>query len=149
MEEKEITPEDGIALIQAMIGKTKSNISYNSFYYIFWGWLVFAAALVHYISLKYLWIGFGLAIAVVMASMGVHGIKVTYFCLMVLYGLATFIAGGVLAFPPLVFGGLSSLTCAVFSIFLSNEDQLLCIAVALLLSFIIPGHLLALKHKQQ
>jgi hypothetical protein len=191
MEEKDFSPEASIALIQAMIGKTKTNISNNSFYYIFWGWLVFTAALVQYISikvdypygsniwllmpigavvtiiysiknrrnkivkthidgfLKYLWIGFGLALFLTLVSMGIHGVKTTYFFLMVLYGLVTFIAGGVLAFPPLVFGGLCSLTCAVLSVFLNDENQLLCIALALLLSYIVPGHLLALKHKQQ
>ncbi len=191
MEEKAITPEASIALIQAMIGKTKKNFSNNAFYYIFWGWLVFGAAVVQYISIKadypygsmvwwlmpagavmtviysirnrkkaivktyidgfmkYLWMGFGLALALTLTTMGVHGIKSTYFFLMVLYGLVTFIAGGVLAFPPLTMGGISSLTCAVLSVFLSDEDQLLCIAAALLFAYIIPGHLLAAKHKSE
>ncbi len=191
MEEKEITPEASIALIQAMIDKTKTNISNNSFYYTFWGWLVFIAAIVQYISVKieyqygsmiwllmpvgavvtiiysvrtnkdrktkthmegffrFLWTGFGLALMVTLVMSGMHGIKVTYFFLMVLYGTFTFISGGILRFPPLMFGGLCSLTCAVFSVFLNDENQLLCIALALLLSYIIPGHLLAIKYKQQ
>ncbi len=190
MEEREFSPEDSIALIQSMIDKTKTKISHNSFYFILWGWLVFSAAMVQYITLQmgytqggmvwllmpvgavvtviysarvrkekkartyidsflgYLWTGFGLALAATLVMGGYHGIRATFFFLMVLYGVFTFITGGVIRFPPLVFGGLCSLTCALFSVFLNDLNQLLCIALALLLSYIIPGHLLALKHKE-
>jgi hypothetical protein len=97
---------------------------------------------------RFLWIGFGLALTVTLVMSGIHGIKVTYFFLMILYGMATFIAGGIIRFPPLVFGGLCSLTCAVFSVFLGDVDQLLCLALALLLSYIVPGHLLAYQNKK-
>ena len=97
---------------------------------------------------NFLWTGFGLALTVTLVMTGFHGIKVTYFFLMILYGMATFIAGVVLRFQPMVFGGLCSLTCAVFSVFLGDEEQLLCLALALLLSYIVPGHLLASHSKR-
>jgi len=191
MEEKEITPQDGIAIIQEMIGRTKNNISNKSFYFIFWGWLVFAAAMMQYISIKtnfsngsavwllmpvgavvtviysvrtkqkevvrtymdgfmrHLWTGFGLALILTLFAMGVNGVNASFFFLMILYGTFTFITGSVLRFPPLMFGGLCSLSCAILSMFLGDTEQLLCIALALLLSYIIPGHLLAFKHKQK
>lgn len=190
MEEKEFSPEDSLALIQSMIDKTKHRISDKSFYFVFWGWLVFLCSIAQYISIKvgfaygdkvwllmpvgavvtiiysmrvnkerkaktymdsfmgYLWTGFGLALVATLAMGGMLGVKATFFFLMVLYGVFTFITGGVLRFPPLVFGGLCSLTCAIFSVFLNDENQLLCIAFALLCSYIIPGHLLAMQNKK-
>ena len=68
---------------------------------------------------------------------------------MLLYGMATLISGGLLNFKPLVIGSLFSFICAISSIFVAEREQFLCIAVSLLLSYIIPGHLLQAKYKSQ
>lgn len=101
------------------------------------------------IYLGYLWGGFIIAMLITLAFMPVHGIKITYFFLMLLYGLATFISGGLLNFRPLVFGSLFSFGFAILSIFLGEKEQLLCISAALLFSYIIPGHLLRARYKSQ
>jgi hypothetical protein len=189
MDNQQLTPEASLALIQSMLERTRNNISNNGFYYIFWGWLVFAAAMIHYISLKlgyeqggivwllmpvgavvtviygrrqnkarpvkthmehffsYLWIAFGIALFITLMMSGMHGIKATYFFLMILYGLATFTAGGALSFAPLMIGGILSFICAICSVFLGDQEQLLCLAVAVLVAYIIPGHLFAAKYK--
>src|SRR4051812_11686974 len=52
-QEKELTPEERIEIIQKMINTTKTNFSNEySFYYLFWGWLLIAAALLHLTLLK-------------------------------------------------------------------------------------------------
>lgn len=99
--------------------------------------------------LSYLWGAFGIALFLTIVSGSQFGIKPTYFCLMILYGFATFVSGGLLGFKPLIFGSLVSFLCAIIAIFLNDTDQLLIISIALLGSYIIPGHLLRIKYKSQ
>jgi predicted permease len=99
--------------------------------------------------LGYLWGAFGIGLVIILVFGEHHGIKVSYFALMILYGMATFISGGLLNFKPLVWGSLISFACAVVSTFLGDVDQLLIISIALLGSYVIPGHLLRAKFKSQ
>ncbi|HXD77529.1 MAG TPA: hypothetical protein VN616_06955 [Puia sp.] len=43
------SPEDSLLVIQTMIDKAKSTVADNSFYFLLWGWLVFAGAVGQYI----------------------------------------------------------------------------------------------------
>jgi hypothetical protein len=99
--------------------------------------------------LSYLWGAFGIALVLTLISMPQYGIKATYFTLMILYGVATFICGGILNFKPLIIGSLFSFACAFISNFCGEIDQLLIISIALLCSYVIPGHLLRSKFKSQ
>jgi hypothetical protein len=99
--------------------------------------------------LSYTWGGFIIAMLITLVFGYAHGIKSTYFFLMLLYGIATFISGGILNFRPLIIGSLFSFICAIISVFVSEIDQFLCISAALLLSYVIPGHLLRAKYKSQ
>lgn len=101
------------------------------------------------VYLGYLWGAFGIGLAIMLVFMPYHGIKATYFGFMILYGIATFISGGLLSFKPLVWGSLVSFACAIISTFLGEVDQLLIISVAIFGSYVIPGHLLRSKFKSQ
>ncbi|MEO6305358.1 MAG: hypothetical protein ABIP51_19510 [Bacteroidia bacterium] len=101
------------------------------------------------VYLGYVWGGFIVAMFITLAFGNIHGIKATYFFLMLLYGLATLITGGILNFKPLIYGSLFSFAFAILSVFLGEVDQFLCISGALLLSYVIPGHLLRAKFKSQ
>lgn len=52
---KEMTHEESLRLIKNMIQSVKSDFEDDSFQYLFWGWLVFSAAIIHYtlIQLNY------------------------------------------------------------------------------------------------
>jgi len=99
--------------------------------------------------LAYVWGAFIIALFITLAFGYANGLKSTYFFLMLLYGVATFITGGILNFKPLIYGSLFSFAFAVLSVFLGEIDQFLCIAAALILSYIIPGHLLRNKFRSQ
>lgn len=99
--------------------------------------------------LGYSWSAFIVATFIVLIFIGVHGVKITYFFLMILYGMATFISGGILNFKPLILGSLFSFAFAILSVFLNDNASFLCISGALLFSYIIPGHLLKSKFKSQ
>jgi hypothetical protein len=187
-----IHPEQSFDMISRMIHTAKNKLADDGFFFIFWGWLVFAAAIIHYFAwsmgiergylvwpvmmplgaivsviygyrmekvqrvktyidtyLAYLWGAFIIAMLITLAFMPVHGMKVTYFFLMVLYGLGTFISGGLLSFRPLIAGSIFSFACAAVSVFVGEKEQLLCISAALLFSYIIPGHLLRAKYRSE
>ncbi len=101
------------------------------------------------IYLGYVWAAFIIAMFITLMFMEVHSMKTSYFFLMILYGLATFISGGLLNFKPLVYGSICSFICAIISVWAGEKEQLLCISAALLLSYVIPGHLLRAKYKSQ
>lgn len=99
--------------------------------------------------LGYVWMAFGIALLVTLCFLPVHGIQHTYFFLMTLYGIATFISGGLLHFTPLIFGSCAAFACAIASVFFGEAEQLLWIALSLIGSYVIPGHLLRKKFKSQ
>lgn len=99
--------------------------------------------------LGYSWTGFIIALVITLIFMDFHGVKTTYFFLMILYGMATFISGGLLNFKPLIFGSIFSFCFAILSVFTGEAEILLCLAASILCSYIIPGHLLATKFKSE
>jgi hypothetical protein len=62
--------------------------------------------------LKYLWIASGIGMGITLGCLGIYGIKVAYFGLMIIYGMTIFIAGGLLDFKPLVWGSFVSFALA-------------------------------------
>lgn len=99
--------------------------------------------------LAYSWAAFIIAMSITLLFLPVNGMKTTYFFLMLLYGMATLISGGLLNFKPLIIGSLFSFICAISSLFVGEKEQFLCIAASLLLSYILPGHMLQAKYKSQ
>lgn len=50
MEDKELSPQESLDLIQQMIGKARKRYTDNSFYFLLWGWITIIASLFHYIT---------------------------------------------------------------------------------------------------
>jgi hypothetical protein len=99
--------------------------------------------------LNFVWIAFGIALFITLFFIGVHGMKTTYFFLLLLYGIGTFISGGILGFKPLIMGGMIAFILAIISVFFSEIDQLWIVSLALLCSYIVPGHLLRAQFIKQ
>lgn len=95
--------------------------------------------------MKYTWLAFGILLAIILLSMGKLGLN-TYPMVMVAYGVPTFITGGVLRFKPLVFGALGSCVCGIIAFNYTFDIQLLLLCAAILVSYIIPGHILRSHH---
>lgn len=187
MEEREININESLSIIHNMVNKTQRQFSDDSFYYIMWGWLVFAASVAHFMLLQmnvqqapivwllmpvggivsmiygakqskkekiktyvgtymgYLWGAMGMAMLVVLGMAFKIGIDVTYPILILIYGIGTFVSGGLLSFRPLIIGGIVCFVLSVLSFFVAFQYQLLFIASAMLVSYIVPGHLLKAK----
>jgi hypothetical protein len=62
-----------------------------------------------------------------------------------LYGLGTFVSGLLLKFRPLIICGIINWILAMIAVKFDFDSQMLFGAAALLISYIIPGHLLAMK----
>jgi hypothetical protein len=95
----------------------------------------------------YLWGAFGAGLFLTLAFQGKLGPEAVYPFVLILYGIATFVSGGVLRFKPLIFGGVCCWVLSAVSIFLPFEYQLLALSLAVLLSYVIPGHLLRQQFK--
>ena len=92
----------------------------------------------------YLWTAFVICIIFIgfLASQRqVSQIQVNPLIIM-LYGFATFISGGMLRFKWLIAGAIAAWIIAVISVFQDYGTQMLLVAVTILLSYLIPGILL-------
>lgn len=102
-------------------------------------------------SISYLWlslfIGFITLVFINAMSKTPWQTALTYYIL--LYGIGTFATGKLLRFQPLVIGGLINFVLAAISVKFSYDNQLLICSAAILISYIIPGHLLRMRYQHQ
>jgi len=192
--DKELSPQESLQLIQTMINKTKDTVGDDSFYFLLWGWLVFACCIGEFIlkvyvkypnhyyvwwlmpvggvisviygskqskqqrvksfvdeAVDYLWIALAMAFIVLIIINALSKTPwqsaFTYYIL--LYAIGTFVSGKLLRFRPLVIGGLINFALAAVSIKFNYDEQLLVGSLAILISYIIPGHLLRMRYQQQ
>ena len=94
-----------------------------------------------------LWAGLSISFIVLMIIFTKVGWQNCYPFFMLLYGTGTFISGKILKFSPLVIGGTASFALSAISVWFNPDLQLLFAAAAILLSYIIPGHLLQTNYK--
>ena len=101
-------------------------------------------------AIDYIWMAFGISLVIILVfgnwNMNWEGV---YPVIMILYGIGTFVSGGVLRFLPLRVGGFVCWSCAVAAFFIPFEYQLLIISGAVLFGFIIPGFLLRSRYKRE
>ena len=68
---------------------------------------------------------------------------------MVMYGMGIFISGGVINYRPLIIGGIISWIAALVAYFQPYNLQLLIMTATVIVSYIIPGHMLRMESKKQ
>jgi hypothetical protein len=68
---------------------------------------------------------------------------------MLLYGIPTFITGGVFKFRPMIFGGIICWVLAMVSMYTGVETDMLLMAACGLFAWLIPGIILWRRHKKQ
>jgi hypothetical protein len=67
---------------------------------------------------------------------------------MLLYALGTFVSGMVIKFPPLVWGAVGCWFLAFVTVFVSFDVNILLCALAILISYIVPGYMLRARFKR-
>ena len=101
-------------------------------------------------SIKYLWIGMGIAYFVLSMILSKQGWETSVFPFFImLYGLGTFISGCIIKFRPLIIGGIIASGLAVGATYVEYDFQMLFAAGAIMASYIIPAYMLRYKNKQQ
>lgn len=100
-------------------------------------------------SMKYLWMGIGISFFVLsfIISNSGGGWIIAYPFFILFYGLGTFVSGMFLKFKPLIIGGVFNWILACVCVLVPYDYQLLIAAVAILTSYIIPGHLIQTNRK--
>jgi hypothetical protein len=181
---EELSHQQSLDIIQAMVSQSRRRIADDGVYYLLWGYSVLAAALTHYLLLQngfekpwlawllmpvagiisgiigyrkgksavvkthidhamgYVWAGFVVVLISVLVFSGKIGFAATYPVVLLLYGLGTFISGGLLRFKPLLWGGVCCWLCGLVAMYTAFDQQLLLMALAIVCGYIVPGHLL-------
>ena len=66
-----------------------------------------------------------------------------------LYGMPTFLSGILLRFRPLVIGGIGCWVLSVLTRYIDYDYQLLMLAIAMVIAWIIPGYILRINYQKQ
>ncbi len=100
--------------------------------------------------MSYLWGGWLVSFLLILyfsSQMQNHGLILPL--TMVMYGMGIFVSGGVISYRPLIIGGIISWAAALASYFQPYNVQLLLMAATVIVSYIIPGHMLRNEAKKQ
>lgn len=96
----------------------------------------------------YLWWGFFFLLMVVI-SFAIFGLipwHVTNALIIAMYGLATFVSGGILRFRPLIIGGICCWIISLGVFFVPEDYMLLLVSISVIIAYLIPGYLIRSTH---
>lgn len=100
------------------------------------------------IAIQSLWIALGIGFVI----MAIISFKISFDMLpflILFYGIGTFVTGRIIQFKPLIFGGLSCFILSILVVFIDGPEQLLILALSVIVAYIIPGVLLKKEFKNQ
>ncbi len=97
----------------------------------------------------YLWTAIGLSFFVLIFIFSKTGWRNCVSVYIIMYAIGTYVSGCLIKFRPLIIGGLICFLLAAIAVFLSDDSQIIMLALAILVSYIIPGHLLRIKYGKQ
>ncbi len=99
-------------------------------------------------AMAYVWIAFGASLFIVLSSGGQIGFEKVYPFVLVVYGIGTFITGGIIKMKLFVFGGIFCWILAIAAFYVTFDIQLLLLAAAIAVAYIIPGHVLNSNYRK-
>ena len=96
---------------------------------------------------SYLWMAIGFSFLVLAFIFSRIGWQYSFPFYILFYGMGTSVSGALLQFRPMVLGGASCFVLAAVAAYIPYDLQILLTAFAILISYIIPGHLLRARHR--
>ena len=99
------------------------------------------------ITTNYIWIAFTLSMFITSFYFSHFSLGNVSTLIMMLFGVPTFIIGGMNNFKPMIFGGILCWVASVISIFTPLETDLLLMAACGLFAWLIPGVILWSRYK--
>jgi hypothetical protein len=148
----------GWAVCIASIGQYVLIKMENRYNYMAWAVLMPLAAIVQIVVLArkqkqervstyvdkvsgYLWTAVGMSLGIVLFSQ--NSLQMcTFPVVIVLYGIGTFVSGGLMDLKPMIAGGICCWVIAFVAFYVNINHQLLLLALSVILSYIIPGYVL-------
>ncbi len=102
-------------------------------------------------TMTYVWTAFGICIFILSFYNSKFGSinQSSTSLFMLLYGIPTFITGGVFKFKPMIYGGLICWLLSMVSMFTNIETDMLFMAACGLFAWLIPGVILWKRYKKQ
>ncbi len=98
-------------------------------------------------TMTFVWSSFGICIFILSFYNGRFGNEHTTSLFMMLYGLPTFITGGIFKFKPMIWGGLACWVLAIAALYASFATAMLFMAACGLVAWLIPGIILWNRYK--
>jgi hypothetical protein len=98
--------------------------------------------------MTYMWIAFGISLGIVLFAQG-RLQENTYPIVLCLYAISVFIAGGALNLNALIIGAICCWIIAIISFFVTFEVQLLLLAAAVIVAYVIPGLIIRSRYNRQ
>ncbi len=99
-------------------------------------------------SMGYLWNGMGISFFTASIIFMEMGWQYCFPFFILFYGLGTFVSGKILQYKPFEYGGLIAFSLAIAAAWSTYDYQMLIAALALLVSYIIPGHMLQSRYRK-
>jgi hypothetical protein len=100
-------------------------------------------------TMRYVWWAFGATILMLMFFNSYHRPSHSESLFLMLFGLPTFITGGMFRFKPMIFGGMICWVLFAVSLYTDLKVNLLLMALAALSAWLIPGIILRNKCKRE
>jgi len=90
----------------------------------------------------------GIMIILVAAAFAI-GYRVAYPVILVLYGIGIFVSGSLFRFTPLIIGAIGTWGLAMVAFFVPFQTQLLLLALATMVGYIVPGYMLKSQYSHE
>jgi uncharacterized protein with PQ loop repeat len=100
-------------------------------------------------TIYFIWITFAICIFILSFYNSKFGTENSTTLVIMLYGIPTFLTGGVCRFRPMILGGLCCWALSVASIYTSPENDMLLMAASGLAAWLIPGVILFNRYQKQ
>ncbi|MBS1496393.1 MAG: hypothetical protein JSU03_01585 [Bacteroidetes bacterium] len=100
-------------------------------------------------SISFVWTAFGIAIFLMSFYNSKYGSNESSTLFMILYGIPTFITGGIVKFKPLIIGGILCWVFSIISVFTEAKIDMLLMAASGLFAWLIPGIILWRKYQNR
>ncbi len=101
-------------------------------------------------AMIYLWSAWLVSLLILICFANInHNYELILPVTLTMYGLGIFVAGGLVDFKPLIVGAVLSWIASVVAFFSPYPVQLIIVFVAVIMAYIIPGHILKNKSKKQ
>ena len=99
-------------------------------------------------AMSYVWTTFGICIFMMIFYANVTKAPNNIFLIMTMYGVPTFITGGIFKFKSMIFGGIACWVLAIITLYVPFSTGMLLMALSGLLAWLIPGIICQLRYQK-